>query len=89
MMAVKPRAILKAPSGAPMRVIRPEHPRLALALATVSVAHNDPSLFARIPEEAGTYTFVGWLAEGTDGVLVDEHGRPIGRLEPGDSLVSE
>jgi hypothetical protein len=83
------RKICKAPNGQPMAVIRPANPRLALAMAVVAVQKNDADLFARLPGEVGNYTCVGWLAEGTDGVIVDDEGHPIDKLRAGDSMVSE
>ena len=82
--------IVRDEKGEAMKVIRPESPALALAIARTALAKNDGALFERLPEEVGRYTYRGLLGRGKGGAsyVVDEHGHIIEALEPGDSFVT-
>ena len=86
------REILRTDDGQKMVVIRPRTPLLAqtaVAMASVAVAHDDESVFNRIPNEIGEYVFEGFLARGARNRLciVNEDGSYRGELRPGDSFV--
>jgi hypothetical protein len=82
--------IVRDEHGDAMKVIRPESPALALAIAQTALAKNDGALFDRLPEEVGRYTYRGLLgrAKGDGYWIVDEHGHIIEALEAGDSFVT-
>ena len=87
---MKPRSLNRihiADNGLPILVIRPDNPKLALAIAQVALKRQDKALLDRLPDEVGKYTFVGYLAEGGRNIL-NADCRVIGEIQPGDSLVT-
>jgi hypothetical protein len=84
-----PKGVALDPLGDPILVIRPAMPEMALAVAAVALERNDKDLIDRLPQEVEDYTVVGWLsARGSPQFIVDEHGKKIGDLVAGDSLVT-
>ena len=76
-------------SGDRLAVVRPEKPEVALRMALEAHRKNDGRFFTDgLPEQAGQYKFVGWLAVGEEGWIVDLEGNVIGRCEPGDSFIT-
>ena len=88
------RETVRDEQGRPMQVIRPKDPKLAVDLAKVAADTNDKALFDRLPgiveDAAGNYTYMGLLAKRASGppCIVDEKGRFIAELAPGDSFTS-
>jgi len=81
--------IHRAPDGRRMAILRPDDPGKALAIAEQALKRQDRELLADLPNRAGCkYTFVGWLSSAAPQHIVDERGRRIGDLQPGDSFVT-
>jgi len=93
-------AIVHAPNGQKMAVIRPSTPELralAIQLAMAASRTNDSDLFQSIPKEVGSYTFLGFLARTKrledkaptkqPYCVVDGDGHYVSDIEPGDSFV--
>jgi hypothetical protein len=76
--------------GRPLAVFRPAKPDVAIAFAKAALSSQNTEIFEGLPEkECGPYTFVGWMAAGSDeGILVDGEGNEVGRSQPGDSFVT-
>ena len=87
-----PLPIRRAPDGQRLMVARPSDPRVPLALARAAHATQSQEAFRDIPadaEAAGvTYTFRGYLAAHPGGWIVDEEGRVLEPLQPGDSFLT-
>jgi len=87
-----PLPIRRAPDGQRLIVARPSDPRVPLALARAAHAAQSQEAFGDIPadaEAAGViYTFRGYLAAHPGGWIVDEEGRVLERLQPGDSFLT-
>jgi hypothetical protein len=69
---------------------RPAKPEVALRLANRSLVMNDPRLFGAnaLPEnEAGPYTFVGWVSANGMSAL-DDDGVFVDNPAAGDSIIS-
>lgn len=86
----RPRAkALCRDDGRPYAVMRPAKPKLAMQMARAAMDVQKPELFFDgLPEAPGPYTFVGWLAVGNDGAVLDDDNKVIGKCEPGDSFVT-
>lgn len=73
-----------------LAVIRPDKPEIPLRIAKESVATNDKKRFDNLLYEAEslgvTYTFAGWAKDGDQTVLLDNDGKVIGKMKPGDSV---
>lgn len=94
---MKKRKIVADAEGRPMMVLRPDQPAIVLKLAKRALAKGDQARFLRVPQRAEKrgvqYTFAGYLGESrageTAGVVVDERGRELGPVQPGDSFVTQ
>jgi len=78
--------------GQQMKIIRPDNPELAMAIAKVAVEKNDHALFDRLPAEVGDYTFVGFAAldrAKSRAVVVDARGKYLEDMRAGDSFVTD
>lgn len=78
----------RAPDGQKMMVLRPENPALAIELANKLLGSKDEEEFDKILQ-AQPYLFVGYSARSNAKKILDEDGKIIGELQPGDSFVSE
>jgi hypothetical protein len=79
--------------GRRVQVIRPDKPEIPLALAKAAEASQDKALMANLPaiaESQGVqYFYVGLLARrGKEMLIIDDNGHYIGKMQPGDSMVS-
>jgi hypothetical protein len=73
--------------GRRLAFLRPAKPEVSLALGRKAMETNDGSLLEQLPEEAGPYTFVGWVsADGKQ--ALDDEGEVVGKPEAGDSIVT-
>lgn len=88
------REFVRDEQGRPLQVIRPKDPKLALDLGLRAVETNDGNLLDRVPgiveDASGNYTYMGLLAKRASGspCIVDDKGRFVAELAPGDSFVS-
>lgn len=80
------RKLIVFDGSEPLIVIRPADPELALRLVKDCVETNDPELFAKIVLQEQDYTYRGFL--GKNGKILDENGRYLELLKPGDSFVT-
>jgi hypothetical protein len=89
-VASKMKIFATFPEGGRVCVRRPAKPELAVQLAKAAVGQKDPNAIERITAMCGPYTFVGYVADG-DGehTILDEDGRPVGSIQPGDSITDE
>lgn len=82
--------VIACEDGKPLAVIRPDNPALAIRLANEALAKQDGHAFERIlvdvQASGSRYTFAGWLSKDRSHV-VDETGKRIDTLKPGDSFV--
>lgn len=94
------RALVHAPGGDRMAIIRPRTPEaraLALSLVDKVVRENNGALLEELPALVEDYTFIGFMARTrkleppppTRSVycVVDADGKYVGEIEPGDSFV--
>ena len=81
--------------GQPVMVMRPTTEAVrqrAIRFAQEAVANQTwLTDFSDFMAEVGAdaYQFVGYLALGPNGVVVDENGKKVGRTEMGDSFITE
>lgn len=87
--------------GNPICIARPADPKRAMEL--VGETLKDPNsdhhfnmntdkdawekLQKKLNEECGPYTFVGYLATGGGGKILDQFGEVIDEMRPGDSIM--
>lgn len=81
-----PHDVLRWPNGEPMIVVRPENPRLVVALAQIAVNHDSMEALRQTSE--GDHVFLGFLVR-RDGMpfAVDSEGENAIAVEPGDLFV--
>ena len=92
-MKTKTYPIAYAENGRPMAVIRPARPEIALIIARHAVETRAKEMPPVPEEEAGPYTFRGFLAKparlGNEIVrIVDRDGKFLETCQPGDSFVT-
>lgn len=89
--------IVKAPNGRRMCVTRTADPQKVIALSRAAVEANEKAIAAGRPPvdadfddivaQCGGATFVGFYGRrGLLYAIVDEHGRKVGDIQPGDGF---
>lgn len=93
-MGSRHREFVTDEHGQRMQVIRPKDPKLAVEMALQAHAKNDTALFERLPalveDAAGEPQYMGLLARRENGThcIVDDDGKFVAELAPGDSFVT-
>ncbi len=74
--------------GQRLMIARPQDPQKAIRIAKEAARDNHVARLANLMDEVGieTYTIVGYLSQ--DESIVDESGKRIGAIRPGDSFVT-
>jgi hypothetical protein len=86
---LKKKVAWSADGGGPLACMRPAKPEVAIALARAALSSQDSSAIEHLLEAlCGPYTFAGWLCKADPNKLLDNEGKEVDEVKPGDTFVT-